>query len=175
MTDIPVIAGVDYALRRASVALVRGEELVFTMAYDFGRDVAPRVAVLTHLVMAWREDYGPVAVYLERPFVNRFTNSRGETKQNIGTALDLARVVGHIEGIAVAAGHRVTLVAPDSWRSAVMLAPISRGRDDKKAAAIRTVEMVYGRRVGHDEADAILLARYGAGVEKRGAMVKAAG
>lgn len=163
--------GIDYRLRQLDVAILQGRKGVLLSEHALGHDVIARVAVLSRLVMDWRRDYGPCAVCLERPFANTFRNRRtGEERPNFKTTIDLSLLVGCIEGMAVAAGHAVRLVAPDQWRSAVMLPAHGRGREDKKAAAVRTVELEFGLRVRHDTADSILLAVYAQAVAKREAV-----
>jgi Holliday junction resolvasome RuvABC endonuclease subunit len=161
------VAGLDYALRNVHVALLDdGRAAPLLSHHQLGLDPASRTAVLSRLAMDLYREHGPVAVWLERPFVNRYQGRDGEERMNVSTALKLAQLVGNIEALFVAAGHVVRLIAPDSWRSAVML-PSGRSRAEKKRAAAETVRIEYGLNVSHDMADAILIARYGLAMQQR--------
>ena len=167
----PVAVGVDYSTRALDVAVLNGRELIGPVEHRLGRDAKAVAAVITRVSMDLHRLHGPVVMWMERPWVHRSTGKDGETHYNFQNVIDLCLLVGSIRGIFLASGHAVELVAPDAWRAAVMLKPTGRDRASKKAAAIRTVQLEYGRTVSDNQADAILLAVYGKTMARREALV----
>ncbi len=163
------VVGIDFSTKALHVALLDGPSLLSAKRYGLGETKEHGIGVITKLAMALQEEHGGLQVYTERPFM-----LRGE-RMNPQTTIELSLLVGAIRGLFVAAGHAVTLVKPDEWRSVVGVT--GKDRAIKKASAIRIVRREFGIDLRNDDnmADAVCIACYGRQVQRRNDQLAKAG
>lgn len=77
--------------------------------------------------------------------------------RNAATAIELGRVRGYVEGIAVSMGYKVVDVAPSTWQ-AWLGAGGRMGRAERKARALEEAVLCGGSPANQDEADALCMA-----------------
>ncbi len=163
------VVGIDFSLRAIHCAILDGPTLLSAKRYGLGETTEQGIGVITKLAMQLQEQHGGLPVYTERPFMLR------GPRMNPQTTIDLSLLVGAIRGLFVAAGHAVTLVKPDEWRSVVGVT--GKDRAIKKASAIRIVRREFGIDLRGDDntADSVCIALYGRQVQRRDEQVARAG
>jgi hypothetical protein len=97
-----------------------------------------------------------VCVFAEQPWLH------GESPESKRAYGKLCRVTGWIEAAAAFYSYPARLVRPEVWRAAMIGGPANRSREDWKRIALAMVRSLDMAPVTHDEAEACLIALYGA-------------
>jgi len=90
-------------------------------------------------------------IYIEQPW----------GAYNWNTTIKLTRAATIVEVEAIHAGLTVKWAHPSSWRRGIFGKAIKVSKQVRKEQAVQLAEAKWGKKLGHDEAEAALIALYG--------------